>query len=338
MSKLVTIGIPVYKRLDYLPNVLRVIAAQDYPNIDLLVSDNGMNGSAVPAIVDRCYPKPYRFRQNPSTVSCSSHFNQLIDNASGEYFIALADDDEISPNYVSELVRLLEKHPGASLALALEEQIDVTGELIRRSKDSVPEILSGPDFIRATWGTSQYGFQSLCTFLAETRRLTACGGFPEIWAATGDEDLLVVKLCLDNFIAFSPRCTFRKRFEETSFGYAIELQDLARGTREFIECLNSNPTLLDYARSHPSEWSELRSCLITNKWRCYYFRWATMYIKRLTTMKWALAAFYMPFIPTYYKAVAHTLFRTLVSSLVRTGREHIPWADNLYRRFRPKPS
>src|SRR5688500_1617447 len=111
MDKLVTIGIPVYKRLEYLPNVLRIVGAQDYPNIDLLVSDNGLNGTAVQDTVVKHYPKPYRFRQNAATVSGSNHWTQLIENANGEYFVLLADDDEITPNFVSTLVRLLEKHP-----------------------------------------------------------------------------------------------------------------------------------------------------------------------------------------------------------------------------------
>ena len=96
MTKLVTIGIPVYRRLDFLPHVLNVVNSQDYPDIELIVSDNGMNGSTVHDIVKKYYFRPSRFRQNSSTVGMSIHFNQIINEASGEYFILLADDDEIS--------------------------------------------------------------------------------------------------------------------------------------------------------------------------------------------------------------------------------------------------
>ena len=163
---LVTIGIPIYKRLHYLENVLQTVAAQDYPNIDLLVSDNGMNGSKVQQAVDSYYRAPYRYRQNRATVSISQHFNQLIHDARGEYFILLADDDEITPNYVSALVDQLQRYPQASVAISLQETIDDSGKVIRRSKETNPELLSGPDFIRAAWGTHELGHESFSTLLA----------------------------------------------------------------------------------------------------------------------------------------------------------------------------
>ena len=133
MSKLVTIGIPMYKRFEYLPRVLEIVASQDYPNIDLLVSDNGMNGSVVREMVDKLYPKPYRFRQNPSTVGISEHFSQLVREARGEYFVPLADDDEISPNYVSDLAALLDKHPQASVAFGVQESFNDLNHVIGKA-------------------------------------------------------------------------------------------------------------------------------------------------------------------------------------------------------------
>lgn len=47
MSRLVTIAIPVYRRLNYLPGVLSAVALQNYDEIELIVSDNGQNGTAV---------------------------------------------------------------------------------------------------------------------------------------------------------------------------------------------------------------------------------------------------------------------------------------------------
>jgi hypothetical protein len=246
-----------------------------------------------------------------------AHFNQLIENASGEYLVILADDDEISSNYVSDLVGLLEKHPQASVAMSVQESVDEAGNVISRSKDTVPEILSGPDFIRAIWGTREYGFRSLSTFMARTRQLKACGGWPAFRVAQGDEDALIVKLCLDNFIAFSTRCTFRKRFHGESDQSTLPILDLAKGLRDFLKVFDTDPQILSYAASHPAEWSQSKRHLVDMAWKTYYFRWTGMYRKRMPPLRWAMAAFAMPLIPRYYKAVASTFKNAILAPIKR---------------------
>jgi glycosyltransferase involved in cell wall biosynthesis len=315
VSKLVTLCIPLYKRLEYLPGILDIVAAQDYPNIELLISDNGMNGKAIPDIVDRCYPRAYRFRQNSSTVGMAAHFNQLIQEASGEYFTLLGDDDEITSNYVSDLVALLEKRPEASVAMSVQESIDEAGKLFHRSKDTVPEILSGPNFIRAAWGTREYGFRSFSTYLARTERLKAAGGYPIFWVAQGDDDALIIKMCIDNFIVFSTRSAFRKRYHRSSDQHSLPIHDLARGLRDFLSFFDTDREILNYASSHPVEWAESKRCLVDMAWRTYYYRWSDMYRKRMPPLKWITAAFEIPFTSRYYRTALRTLFGAALSQV-----------------------
>jgi glycosyltransferase involved in cell wall biosynthesis len=338
MNKLVTIGIPVYKRLEYLPHVLNIVSSQDYPDIELIVSDNGMNGSAVHDIVKKYYSRPNKFRQNPSTVGMSMHFNQIIHEASGEYFLLLADDDEISPNYVTELVNALERHIRASVAMSIQETIDETGVFVRRSSEKVPEMLSGPDFIRAAWGTHEYGYESFSTFVARTANLVKCGGYPEFHKGTAHDDALIVKLCLDNFVVFSTHCAFRKRYSEASDGYAMAIQDLSKGLRDFLAFLESDPTIKAYALSHRRQWRESKRYLVGVAWKTYYYRWIDLYKKRLTRREWVRAGFYMPFVQDYYRAVAQTLTQSVVSDALDKFREHLPWAYKIYRTVNPSRS
>jgi glycosyltransferase involved in cell wall biosynthesis len=336
MNKLVTVGIPIYKRLEYLPSVLKIVGSQDYPHIELIVSDNGMNGPAVSEVLDRNYSRPSRFRQNPSTVGMSIHFNQIIREASGEYFVLLADDDEISSNYISELVNLLERYPQASLAMAVQETVDETGTLVRRSSEQVPEMLSGPDFIRAVWGTREFGYESLSTFLARTASLAASGGFPDFWKGSGNDDALVIKLCLNNSVALSSRCVFRKRCYDTSYGYSQTTQDLARGIKDFLQFLDGDPIIQQFACDHPTEWRETKHLLVKMGWKTYYLRWADMYRQRLSPLEWAKAGFELPFIPEYYKAMIQTLLAAAVTPFSRAIKQHLPRAYQVYRAARPR--
>ncbi len=313
--KLVTIALPLHRRLEYLPQVLRLIEAQDYPAIELLVSDNGMNGDRVSEIVRAGYSRPYRFRQNPVTIEMIPHFNQLIEEARGEYFFLLCDDDEISPNYISELVRALELHPEASLAFSRQEVLDLEGNVIMSSTPELPEIVTGPEFILGTWERPRFGFKSISAFLARTDRERAVGLYPCFTRGTHPDDAMVVKLSLDNQVAFSPRCVWRNRLYETSNGMAIPISDLAAATREYLEFLATDPTIRRFASQNPAVWARVQPCLVKMAWRTYYTRWNTMYRRRMSFVAWACAAFAMPYIPAYYRKV--------VKSLVESAREII---------------
>lgn len=306
MDKLVTIGLPIYKRLEYLPNVLEVVARQDYSNIELLVSDNGANGPELPQLVRRYYSRPFKFRRNDATISMSKHFNQIIYAATGEYFLMLADDDEISENYVSELVSRLERHPQASVAISKQEMIDEAGATLRESSTDLPNALSGADFIPDAWQAYKYKFECFSTFLARTEQMKACGGFPEFRTGTHHDNALLIRLSLNSHVVFSSKCAFRWRAYDASHGWSIDIWDLAADTRHFLRFLENDPMIVKFASLYPTEWKKLKNILVTMAWKTYFGRWNDIYSSRLTLVEWVAAAFAMPPIPMYYKNVALT--------------------------------
>jgi glycosyltransferase involved in cell wall biosynthesis len=326
MQPLVTIGMPVYKRLAFLPHILQIVEAQDYPQIELVVSDNGMNGAAVEDIVTQCYSRPYRFRRNPSTVSISQHYNQLVHAASGKYFVLLSDDDEISDNYVSELVAGLERHPGSSAAIARQEIMDESGAVVRGSSPNLPEVVAGPDFIRAVWQTHEYRFECFATFMARTEAIRACGAYPDFTTGTHNDNALLIKLCLMGDVVLSDRCCFRWRLYEASHGWSISINDLAKASREFLEFLKSDPTIRDFERLHPDQWAAVRICLEQLGWMAYYWRWDGLYRQRLSTLEWLRAAYAMPAIWPYYRRVFRTLLSRGKTALAGPLTRRIPTA------------
>jgi glycosyltransferase involved in cell wall biosynthesis len=307
MRKLVTIGIPIYKRLKYLPNVLDLVARQDYPNIEVLISDNGMNGVKVPEIVKGHYSRPFKFRQNDTTIGLSQHFNQIVHAASGHYFVMLQDDDEISPNYVSELVIRLEQHPKATVAISRQEIIDEAGIRIRQSVAELPDVVSGADFIRDVWLSHKYKFECLATFLARTEEIKSCGGYPEFRKGSHNDNALLIKLTLNGYVAFSSRCVFRYRAYDTSHGWSLSIWDLAADSRQFLQFLKNDPVVLEFVLSHPGQWRQLKAILVRMAWRTYFYRWKNIYRKRLKRLQWIAAAFALPPIPAYYRNVALSL-------------------------------
>jgi glycosyltransferase involved in cell wall biosynthesis len=308
-AKLVTIGVPIYRRLEYLPHVLQIVASQDYPNIELLVSDNGPNGSKVSDIVQSQYPRPFRLRSNPASVDITSHFNQIIAAAAGDFFIMLNDDDEITPNYVSALVAQMERHPQASFAIARQEIIDKDGVLLRQSKSNFPDKLSGPDCIRAIWQTYDFGFECVESVLARTHFLKSCGGYPNFTKGNAIDNALLIKLCLLGDVTFSPDCAFRWRVHDGGFGWSVTAAELADASLQFMRWLDTDSTVREFAATNSQQWEPLKEALVRNEWITYHWRWRDIYRHRMSTVGWVQAAFAMPFIRPYYRRVFSVFLR-----------------------------
>ena len=331
MNKLVTIAIPVYKRLHCLPQALKSVQVQDYADIELMVSDNGLNGVKVSDIVRQCYARPYVFRQNSVSVNIPTHYNQLLQAASGHYFVWMPDDDAMSSNYISELVRTLESNPRISVAIARQEVVDATGHVMRTSPSTVPALMTGEDLVRK-W--TENGFESYTGILVRTADARRCGGYPDYPGGTHVDDALLVKLCLNHLVAFNHRCTYRLANDESSFGWSLKWQLLAEDTRRFLKFLNSDPMLLAYANEHREQWVELKECLAAMTWGTYLYRWATLYQRRLPLLQWVRAAFAMPFIPNYYRQVRSLLLSALNRYASARIKILFPRAHKIYRALR----
>jgi glycosyltransferase involved in cell wall biosynthesis len=317
MAALVTIAIPIYKRLEYLPGLLEAVALQDYPNLELIVSDNGQNGSAVVDAVRGHYSRPYRVRQNSTTVSIPAHYSQVLSEAKGKYFVWLADDDSIGSTFVSELVAILEQHPEVSVAIAQQEVIDASGRVLRRSSDRVPDFLSGEEFVR-NW--TAYGYENYSTVMARTGDVRQCGGYGDFANGTASDDALLIKLCLRGAVALSKRCIFRYRWHQTSYGFSMNPRQLANDLRMFLSFLETDEVILAYAAQRPDAWSRMRANIVQMVWQTYFNRWKTMYRERLSTPAWVMAAFAMPYVHDYYRAVGRELWSSLKSPLAKRAR------------------
>lgn len=304
MSSLLTIGVPVYKRLDCLHLALQSIAEQDYPYIELIVSDNGQNGNKVREIVDQWYRKPYIFRQNEVTVPLPAHHSQLVQAASGRYFAWMPDDDTISPTYASELVSALEARPDVSVALARQDVVDAAGQLMRQSPAHLPEYWQGEEFIR-TWTTK--GFDSYTSIVARTEDIRNCGGYLDCPWGNYSDNALMVKLCLRGAVAYRKTCAYRLRQDPASFGWSISLNRFAEDTARFLDFLETDHEILRYAGRFPELWNELRQVLLTMTWRAYLYRWEMMGRQQPPFFQWVKAAFALPYPLPYYKAVGTAL-------------------------------
>lgn len=133
---LVTVAIPTFNRPHLLIRTLNSIAEQDYENLEIIVSDNATPGNEVEKVIDQFKEKFTRFRffKQSSNIGALNNFFFLLAQAEGDYFMWLADDDEITLGYISYLAEMLTKNAQASSVSAnwFLKTSETTGQLMPR--------------------------------------------------------------------------------------------------------------------------------------------------------------------------------------------------------------
>ncbi len=80
--------------------------SQDYPNLQVIVSDNASSDNTE-QVVRSFNDRRIKYVKNKENIGASGNFAQLVDLAEGEYFSWLQDDDLIFCNFVSRAIELL---------------------------------------------------------------------------------------------------------------------------------------------------------------------------------------------------------------------------------------
>lgn len=105
----VTIGIPTYNRLHYLKQSTASALAQDYPNLEILISQNPHPDAAIrEPIAEYCRKlaasdSRIRYQLLPKDNGPPANFNTVGDAARGEYLMMIGDDDHLLPNAIQNL-------------------------------------------------------------------------------------------------------------------------------------------------------------------------------------------------------------------------------------------
>jgi len=113
---LVTIGIPTYNRCELLERSIVSALSQDYPLIEIIISDNASTDDTEHLCQRHCEKdKRIKYVKQFSNIGPGKNFSEVLSMASGEYFMWLGDDDWIDPIYLSGCVSILKENKDVSL-------------------------------------------------------------------------------------------------------------------------------------------------------------------------------------------------------------------------------
>ena len=116
--------IPYYNCEQYIAETIASIEAQHYPNIEIIIVDDGSREESAAFLTGLLKSKPaihYATQNNRGVAAARNHAARL---AKGEYFLFLDADDQILPDYVQKSVAALESNPDCKLVYPQAEFFD----------------------------------------------------------------------------------------------------------------------------------------------------------------------------------------------------------------------
>ena len=112
-----------------LQRALDSIAAQDYPNVEVVVAAASAAHRDLP---ERCGAFPLRLVRTVRPLKRAEAANVALEAARGDWFNFLDDDDELLPMHVSRLRAALDASKGVRLAHSMSMEIGADGTLLAR--------------------------------------------------------------------------------------------------------------------------------------------------------------------------------------------------------------
>lgn len=127
----VCVGVPVYNGARYLRRALDALLAQDWPALEVLVSDNASTDDSL-AIAEwyAAIDSRVRVARFSANAGLEANFSRVLAAADGAYFMWAACDDCWHPQFVRRMVEALEGRPQAVVAMSAVERVNEAGRVV----------------------------------------------------------------------------------------------------------------------------------------------------------------------------------------------------------------
>ncbi len=205
-TSLVTIGMPIYNEERFLQHALDSLLAQDYENIQILISDNASTDSTGD-IGRRAAADDGRvtYTCTEQNIGSAGNFRRVADMAKGNYFMWAAGHDEWSTDLISASVASLEANDTAAIAFANSRWMGETGGTDDRDtsyQDTRGKSVLGR-FLTVFWGNMHPVLSVMRTdYLRQTKSMQSFAG--------ADLVLLSDMVLMGDFVR-APNASWRRR-------------------------------------------------------------------------------------------------------------------------------
>jgi glycosyltransferase involved in cell wall biosynthesis len=210
---LISVIMTVYNiEREWLVRAIESVLAQVYGNWELCIVDDASTREYIKVTLEEYEGKDKRIkvRYLEKNLGMSGAANEALMMAAGEYTAFMDHDDELSNMSLFEVVKLLNREPGAGLIFTDEDKLTLTGERIR------PVYKKGwdPDLFLT--------YNYLCHLVVCRRDLVmAVGGFRKGFEGSQDYDLWLRITEKTNSIFHIPKILYHWRMVPGSAAFVV---------------------------------------------------------------------------------------------------------------------
>mgnify|MGYP002713160290 CR=1 FL=1 len=237
---LISIGVPVYNEQDHISEALESLISQDYPRIEIIISDNGSSDNTPNICQQYASNHPsIIYHMHDSNRGPGFNFEFVLSKANGEFFMWASGHDMWENNYVSTCYNALSENQSAVLCYG-------PARWISHSADSVGQVSGGYDTtglsIVSRFNMVFWGNMHPVLGLIKSEHLQSCS----IINMVGSDLAILSHLCLRGDFAYrSSAIWYRREFRDEK-SYADKLKRYK--SQEYRLAQSSLSKLLPLAR------------------------------------------------------------------------------------------
>jgi glycosyltransferase involved in cell wall biosynthesis len=148
-SPLISIIITNYNRGKTVARAIESALTQDYPNLEIIVSDNCSTDDSHTIILNYIQDKRIKYYRNETNIGMLGNFKiSFEERATGEYLTIVNSDDElINPQFISQSIALINKYPNVVIVKSNNITSSNFGDILNKN-DSYNEFYYGIDFLK----------------------------------------------------------------------------------------------------------------------------------------------------------------------------------------------
>lgn len=129
----ISVFILVYQQADFIRETLESVLAQDYPNLEIVVGDDGSTDGTQEILreYDVKYPGLFKLLLSPVNVGITANSNKTLAQCSGDYIALLGGDDLWLPGKLHKQIAWFAKNRDAAICHTKTEEFEsATGATI----------------------------------------------------------------------------------------------------------------------------------------------------------------------------------------------------------------